>query len=66
VASSSVVELEPGVKGSGAVIVGGEDLPVGPLGLEGAVEALDLAVLPGTVRPDEPLGDAMPRADLTE
>src|SRR5699024_12226168 len=44
---------EPGRKGSGSLGVAGEDLSVGPLGLQGAVEAFDLAVLPGAVRPDE-------------
>lgn len=52
-ASSSVVVLEPGGKRGCPVGVGEEDVPVGPFGLQGAVEALDLAVLPGTVRLDE-------------
>ena len=33
-------------------MVAGEDLPVGPFGLQRAVEALDLAVLPGAVWSD--------------
>jgi hypothetical protein len=53
VATLSVVVLEPGRKGGGAFVVGEEDLPVGPLGLQGAVEAFDLAVLPGAVGLDE-------------
>ena len=43
-------------KGSGAFVVAGEGLPVGPLGGQGAVESFDLAVLPGAVRSDERLG----------
>jgi hypothetical protein len=35
------------------MVVAGEDLPVGPLGGQGAVESFDLAVLPGAVRLDE-------------
>jgi hypothetical protein len=35
-----------------ALVVAEEDLPVGPLDLQGAVEPLDLAVLPGAVRSD--------------
>jgi hypothetical protein len=35
------------------VRVGDEDLPVGPFGLQRAVEPLDLAVLPRAVRLDE-------------
>src|SRR5918998_5509024 len=53
VAASSVVVLEPGGKGGGALVVAGERLPVGPLGDQGAVESFDLAVLPGAVRLDE-------------
>ena len=45
-ASSSVVVLEPGGKGCGAVGVAGVDAPVGPFGGQGAVEPFDLAVLP--------------------
>src|SRR5690242_1022426 len=40
-------------KGGGAVGVAGEHLAVGPFGLQGPVQALDLAVLPGAVRLDE-------------
>src|SRR3954465_1521403 len=53
VAASRVVVLDPGGKGGGALVVAGEDLAVGPLGDQGAVEPFDLAVLPGTVRLDE-------------
>src|SRR3954454_6710115 len=53
VAASSVVVLDPGGKGGGALVVAGEDLAVGPLGDQGAVEPFDLAVLPGAVRLDE-------------
>ena len=49
VAAFSVVVLEPGGKGGGAVVVAGEDLPVGPFGGQGAVEPFDLAVLPWAV-----------------
>jgi hypothetical protein len=42
-----VVVLEPRCKGRGALGVGGEDTLIGPLGLQGVVEALYLAVLPG-------------------
>ena len=51
----SVVVLKPGRKGVSSGLVGGEDLPVGPFGGEGAVEAFDFAVGPGAVRFDEPL-----------
>ncbi len=51
-ASSIVVEVEPGREGCAALVVAGEDLAVGPLGLQGAVEAFDLAVLPRAVRSD--------------
>ena len=64
VASFSVVVLEPGCKGGGAFVVAGEDLPVGPLGGQGAVEALDLAVLPGAVGLDELLRGAELRRRL--
>ena len=53
VASLSVVFGEPGGKCFGSLSVGVEDAAVGPLGLQGAVEAFDLAVLPGAVRFDE-------------
>lgn len=52
-AALSVVELDPGCKGSGPVGVGGEDSAVGPFALQGAVLAFHLAVLPGAVRLDE-------------
>jgi hypothetical protein len=66
VAPSSVVVLEPGCKRCGAVCVGEEDVPVGPFGLQGAVEAFDLAVLPGAVRLDELLPDPVRGADLAQ
>jgi hypothetical protein len=47
--------LDPGGKGGGAFVVAGEDLAVGPLGGQGAVESFDLAVLPGAVRLDDRL-----------
>ena len=65
-AAFSVVVLEPGRKGSGALVVGGEDLAVGPLGGQGSVEPFDLAVLPGAVRADELLGGAQVCADRLE
>lgn len=46
------VEVEPGREGCVALVVVGEDLAVGQIGLQGVVEAFDLAVLPGTVRSD--------------
>ena len=54
-ASSSVVVLEPGGKGVASGLVAGKGLPKGPVGLEGAVAAFDIAVLPGAVRSDEHL-----------
>ena len=47
VATLSVVVLEPGRKGCGAVVVAEVDAPVGPLGEQSPVESLDLSVLPG-------------------
>src|SRR3954454_10588552 len=47
--------LEPGCKSRSALLVRGEHLSIGPLALECAVEALDLAVLPRTVGTDEDL-----------
>ena len=41
-----VVEVLPGLQGIGAVLVGGEDLPVGPALLQGAVEPFGFTVLP--------------------
>lgn len=64
-ASPSVVMLEPRVKGGGAVSVGRE-WPVGPLGLQGAVEPLHLAVLSGEVRLDELLPDATCGANVSQ
>ena len=54
----SVVGVEPWGKRVGAVGVGGEGLPVGPFDLQGAVESLDFAVLPGAMGPDELVCDA--------
>ena len=65
-ATSSVVVLQPGVKGRGASVVRGERLPVGPLGLQGAVESLCFTVLPGAVGFDELLSDAVRGADLAQ
>lgn len=65
-ASFIVVVLEPGRKHGSAFGAAGEHVPVGPLGLQGSVEALDLAVLPGAVRFDELLTDAVVGADLPE
>ena len=48
-ASVIVVVLEPGGKGCGGFGVAGPDLSIGPFGFQGAVEAFDLAVLPGAV-----------------
>ena len=48
-ASLIVVVLKPWGKCCAACVVGVEDLPTGPLGLQGAVEALHLAVLPRAV-----------------
>ena len=53
----SVVVLEPGCKGGGAFVVVGEHVAVGPLGLQGSVEALDLAILPWAVRLDQEMRD---------
>lgn len=50
-----VVVLEPGGKGGLALSAAGEYLVVGPFGLQGAVEALSLAVGSGAARFDEPL-----------
>jgi hypothetical protein len=55
VAALSVVVLDPGGKGCGALSVAGEGVSVGPFGLQGAIETLDFAVLPRTVRFDEHL-----------
>src|SRR5512139_1058881 len=66
VATFSVVVLKPWRKSGGALLVGGEDLAVGPLGGQGAVEPFDLAVLPGAVGLDELLPDAVPGAQLPQ
>lgn len=57
-AASSVVRLEPGRKGGGSVGVAEEDLAVGPLDLQGAVEPFDLAVGLGPVWAGACVGDA--------
>jgi hypothetical protein len=46
------VMCDPSCKGLGAGGVGFEGLPVGPFNGEDAVEAFDLAVLPGAVGSD--------------
>jgi len=51
----SVVVVQPGGKGVGAGFVAGGDLPVGPFGCQGAVQAFDFPVGPGAVGFDEPL-----------
>jgi hypothetical protein len=66
VSASSVVEVQPGGKRGGVVRVGDEDLPVGPFGLQRAVEPLDLAVLPRAVRLDELVFSAELAATLVE
>ena len=50
--ATSVVVLLPGGQRVGAVVVAEVDGRVGPFGGEGALVALDLAVLPGAVRLD--------------
>jgi hypothetical protein len=64
VAAPSVVVLQPGRKCRGAFGIADEDLSVGPLGLQGAVQALDLAVLPWAVWLDELLRDGEVIVDL--
>lgn len=53
--SFSVVVLEPWRKCGVPVVAAGEDLPVGPFGLQGAVEAFGFAVGPRAVGLDEAL-----------
>jgi len=48
-----VVVVDPWCQSVGPVVVGSEDLLVGPLDLKGSVESFDLAVLPGAVGFDE-------------
>ena len=62
----SVVVVEPGVKGLGALGAAGEYLSVGPFGLECSVEAFDLSVGPGAMRFDEALLRAKGRHGLME
>jgi 3-beta hydroxysteroid dehydrogenase/isomerase family len=66
VTALSVVFLEPRCKGGRALGVGGEHLAVGPFGLQGAVEALYLAVLPRAVRFDEHLTGTEISADVAD
>jgi hypothetical protein len=65
-ASLSVVVVDPGCKGCSLLGVTGEDLSVGPLGLQGAVEAFYLSVLPAAVRFDEHPADAQLGAHLVQ
>ena len=65
-AASSVVVLEPGCERVGALVVGLKDAAVSPLGLQRAVEALDFAVLPGAVRPDEDVSDRLAGEEFLE
>lgn len=65
-AASMVVVLEPGRQSVGALLVAGEDLSVRPFDLQGPVEPFDLATLPGAVRADEQLRDAVARGGITE
>lgn len=57
--SNVVVVLDPRAEGCGTIVVTRESLPVGPLRLQCPVQAVDFAVLPGAVRFDEFLFDAM-------
>ena len=52
-----ILVVEPWCQGLGALVVACEYPPVGPFGLEGPVEAFDLAVLPGAVRFDQDVVD---------
>jgi hypothetical protein len=58
VAALRVVVLDPGGKGGCSFGVAGEDLPVGPFGLQGAVKAFHFSVLPWAVWLDEDLAGA--------
>jgi hypothetical protein len=51
----SLVVPEAGRKSGLAVVAAAEDLPVGPFGLQGPVEAFGFAGGPGAVGLDEPL-----------
>src|SRR3712207_8930587 len=53
VAAGSVVVGQPAVQGGGALVVAAPGGGVGPLGLQGAVEPLGLAVGPGPAGLDE-------------
>ena len=64
--SFSVVVQEPGRKCGLAVVAAGEDLPVGPFGLQGPVEAFGFAVGPGAVGLDEALDCSKVRYGLPE
>ena len=61
-----VVVVKPGLKGVGALVVAGEGLPVGPFGLQGAAEPLDLAVLPGAVGTDQSMSCSEVVEDVLE
>src|SRR3712207_8284752 len=63
VAAGSVVVGQPAVQGGGALVVAAPGGGIGPLGLQGAVEPLGLAVGPGPPGLDEPAGDAELGAD---
>jgi len=52
VVPSVVVVLEPWLLGLGSFAIAGEDLPVGPFGLQCPVESFNFPVLPGAVGPD--------------
>ena len=64
VAASVVVVLDPWSERVGSVSVGEEGLAVGPLDLQRAVEAFDLAVLPRAVRLDEDVLDVVVGEEL--
>lgn len=59
VSPSVVVVVEEVWQSGSTFVVAGEDLPVGPFRLQGAVEAFNFAVLPRTVGADELVGDAV-------
>lgn len=49
---SVVVVVEPWLQSFGSFAIAGEDLPVGPFGLQCPVESFNLSVLPRAVGPD--------------
>lgn len=65
-ASSSVVVLKPRRKCSSLISIGEGALRLGILVLQGTVEALDLDVLPGTLRLDAPLPDAAAPTEIPQ